>query len=284
MTSMVLSQDQDYEVGQGMAVATIGEAHARMAALDEEQILGACQGAVIKQWQYTFTVGGKEVSGISITGAMEIARIRAESGRPIRWTNVLADPATQDGVDGLRVTVHARDQRSGAETVAMVFEPWRDPKGRPNPFVERKALSKAKRNCVLDLIPETQILELLKIAKDFAEGRVPRQPKEQRQVSAAPKREVSPRVVESVPAVEGNPVQMVGGPNPYNLTTPETMREIAILVEHPANLKAKEGVAKRIERGKFNDANVAQTAVEALKLGIRDAGADPEAWLKEHAA
>jgi hypothetical protein len=256
MTSMVLAEDQDYSVAQRFSrtANTVEEARAAMAALDEDQILESCRGAVIREWQYSFRVGGQEISGISVTGAMELARIRAEAGRPIRWTNVLADPCEQNGRKGLRVTVHARDQRSGAETVAMVFEPWEDEKGRPIPFVERRALSKCKRNCVLDLIPETQILELLKAAKDFAAGKVPRKP-QMRQPATQP----AETPATAVPVTSGYAGEAEDA-------TPEQMTELVHLVQDeriPAEKRS--AIQGKLEAGGYATKAAAQRVIDQVK-------------------
>lgn len=245
-------------------VASIEEMRAAMALKDEEQILQACNGAVIKEWAYEFTIGGKAVIGISVTGAMEIARIRAEAGFPIRFPVVSADEVTRNGVPGIQCTVTSRDQRSGAEGLGLVFEPYTDERGRANMFADRKALSKAKRNAVLDLVPEQQIIALLKAAKDSAAGRVPRKPNAQETRRAVPAR----------PASENLKPQNPYGDERGQADEPsaEELLEINELLKHPAVAQHREKIELRIKNNKMTHGD-ALTSIAALKRSIADASA-----------
>jgi hypothetical protein len=150
-------------------VATIADVRAAIAARDEQQIMAAAEGAMIAEWTYEFTVAGKTVMGLGVTGAMEIARIRAEQGYPVHFRDVFAEEITQNGVLGVRCIVKAREVRTGGEGVGMAFYPYyAERKDKPPEFdryADRKALSVAKRNAILDLVPEIQVLQLLKHRK-----------------------------------------------------------------------------------------------------------------------
>lgn len=157
------------------ALASPAEVQAMMAQADNDHLTRLLMGEVISEWFYSFKVSGKEIEGLSVNGAMEFARLRAESGYPIRFPlhNIAIEELTQNGKRGIRATVIARCQRSGAEGIGMAFYPFYmetrngqvlDDKN------DRKALSVAKRNAILDLIPEAQIRMLLKGKKQLIEA------------------------------------------------------------------------------------------------------------------
>lgn len=138
---------------------------------DDEQIMAQLMGEMISEWFYEFSVGGKQVEGISVVGAMEFARLRAEAGFPIRFPagSIVAEEVELRGERGIRCTVIARDARTGAEGVGQAFYPWYAPRRNGPPALDdkadRKALSVAKRNAVLDLVPEAQIKAMLRERK-----------------------------------------------------------------------------------------------------------------------
>jgi len=271
---MASAVEQDYEITtpptigtalqiRATPVASIEEMRAAMALKDEDQILASCNGAIIREWVYEFSIGGKPVTGISVTGAMEIARIRAEAGFPIRFPAVSAEEVQRNGVPGIQCTVTARDVRSGAEGLGLVFEPYADDKGRPNQFADRKALAKAKRNAVLDLIPEQQVLALLNAAKESAAGKVPRKPVSQdnrRQIAARP---ASENVKPQDPYGDA---QKASSP-----ATAEQLLEIDELLKHPAVSQYRDQLTRRITGGKMTWTDAA-TSITSLKRSIADAG------------
>ena len=257
---MTATAQETYEVSDELPVtgtsvmvrspaASIEEARAAMALRDDDQILAACHGALIKEWMYSFAIGGKQVDGISVTGAAEIARIRAEAGFPIRFPVVFPNEVRRNDRLGLEVQVTARDVRTGAESIALVFEPYFDEKGRPNTFVERKALSKAKRNAILDLVPEQQCLQLLKAAKDSASGKVGRKP-QVRQVADGAK---------AVPVNSG-----YGGD--AQDASAEDLAHLAKLVEHPGMKAHRAAIERRVKESPTS--NTVKTAIAFCQATI----------------
>lgn len=181
--------DQEYLVGEEIPataalvrraptvveLASPEEVAAAIRQRDDQQILAQILGEAITEWFYEFRVQGKLVEGVSVTGAAEFARIRAEQGFPIRFPPgaIAVEELHQNGEPGIRVTVVARCARTGAEGVGMAFYPWyttnRDGNRRLDDKADRKALSVAKRNAILDLIPEAQVRALLKARKELVE-------------------------------------------------------------------------------------------------------------------
>lgn len=116
------------------------------------------------EWFYDLELNGAEIEGIGIQGAMELAGYRAEQGYPIRLLNGIdVVEATRGGEPGVQATVVAREARTSREGVGIAFFPYSlevtEPGATAPTLVhdsraDRKALSIAKRNAILDLIPD----------------------------------------------------------------------------------------------------------------------------------
>lgn len=151
-----------------------------MKQLDDAQIMAAIAGEVSDSWVYSFELQGKVVEGLSVSGAVEFARIRAEKGFPIRFPQGQMDvrEITWRGEEGVRAIVVGRCHQSGAEGIGLAFYPWYvERKNRRTKEVERvlddkadrKAFSVAKRNAIIEIIPEDQVVALLKYRKQLIE-------------------------------------------------------------------------------------------------------------------
>lgn len=143
---------------------------------DDQAFLASIVGEAMDKWFYSFPVAGKTVEGVSVVGAEEFARLRAEQGFPIRFPSgsVRAEEVVRNGELGIQVTVVAREARSGADGLGMAFYPYmveREKNGEKirvaDNFPDRKALSVAKRNAILDLIPIATVLTVLKQRRMF---------------------------------------------------------------------------------------------------------------------
>lgn len=278
MNSTALRDEMDVTDAPGTAVVrvatraleSVDDVRAAMARLDDEEITQACLGVVTKTWLYEFPIKSKggasqTVTGISAAGAIQIARIRAAAGFPLKFpTDPRGEEIVQNGVLGIRVIVTMRDARSGAEAVGMVFEPYliteRDGRERPNDFADRKALAKARRNAILDLIPEEQALELLKAAKASAAGKPA--PRQQAAV-ASPQRTEARRVTPAENAAPRDPYQ--------NGATEEQISRLLDLVGAPT---CTPNARERVERGLKAGISAKQAASWITALEV---AADPQA-------
>lgn len=229
-----------YEVGaptrMGSAAATVAaepsvsidEIIATMQRKDENQILAAAQGAFSEEWIYEFKVQGKTVKGISVTGAQELARIRAEQGFPIRMLLQELDHKVINGVEGIRCVMLARDARSHAEFYATSFYPYRkkdkDGNWYEDNFPDRKALAVAQRNAVLGIVPAELAARLLE-----DKARLVAENKARRELEAADglaaRRAQAPKVETThVPADRPVPAAVAAGaalPDPYGAANAE---------------------------------------------------------------
>lgn len=123
---------------------------------DEEQILAEMQGRVMDEYAYRFPSGGREVVGLSWVGVKAVAR---------KMGNISIAKTDITETDGsYRVVVCAEDrvrnvQMMGAAEQAKVMT-VRGEKV-PDLFALQKALSKAQRNAIRNLIPEEIIKAML---------------------------------------------------------------------------------------------------------------------------
>jgi len=130
---------------------------------DEDQILAEAQGIIIKEMFYKFPLGGKEVTGISWVGTKEIAR---------KYGGIkMGLPSVTELEDCFVCSIQAEDTKNGVTLVGSNVQSktmnLRSGEVKPDPFAYIKVVSKAQRNAIRALIPETF---LLKMEKAFSEG------------------------------------------------------------------------------------------------------------------
>ena len=159
-----------------------------MEARDEEQILATAQGAIIKEMFYSFTIGGKKVTGISWVGTKEIARLYGGIKMGI--------PVVTDLGDQYACSVQATDVNNNVTLVGTSLQSkLMTKKGGeqvPDKFAYTKVTSKAQRNAIRALIPETFLLEM---QTQFSAGAKPKpKPRPRRKQSS----EVEPEPQEEV--------------------------------------------------------------------------------------
>lgn len=262
-----------------MELASPAEIAAAIAQRDDDQILATMAGEVITEFFYEFKIANKLVEGISVTGANEFARIRADAGFPIRFPSgsIQAEEVTQNAVRGIRVIVTARDCRSGADGIGLCFQPWlverkiKDKQGRvtgtemvENNHADRKALSIAKRNAILTLLPEAQILVILRERKKL----IATNEREQRTALAPP-----PPTTRAVPPVvqqqQGDPYAPAPArraPKPQQEMASE--EQTARLLDLISDVNVPERVRDRVEKGLEDGltAKIAATWITAMEV------------------
>jgi len=148
---------------------------------DEQQILAEIQGQVIEEMVYSFNSRGRTITGLSWVGIKEIAR---------RYGKVDVDLVEiRDTPEAWIAVVKARDREKGTGILGVSTQPkimeTRDGP-QPDPFALQKATSKAQRNAIRALIPETFIKTVIQewLAQQRGGPRRPRRavpkPQEQR--------------------------------------------------------------------------------------------------------
>lgn len=131
-----------------------------MKQREMEELLMFALREMTSEWFYDLELNGADIEGIGIQGALELAAFRAEQGYAIRLLTVEVIDTTRKGAPGAQATVVAREARTSREGVGIAFFPYQldalEVGSTPemDPRADRKALSIAKRNAILDLIPD----------------------------------------------------------------------------------------------------------------------------------
>ena len=116
---------------------------------DEKQIIAELQGQVIDEMYYHYTKPtGETVTGISWTGIKEITR---------NYGNIQTSfIKLQDQKNSYLAVIKATDTLTGASLIGTSTQPkTRD--NKPDPYAQQIAISKAQRNAIRALIPETYL-------------------------------------------------------------------------------------------------------------------------------
>ena len=128
-----------------------------MERRDEAQIIAVAKGEIIKEMFYSFPIDGKKVTGISWIGTKEIAR---------RYGGLkMGIPVMTDLGEEWAASVQCTDIENnvtlvGTSTVPKMFTK-RNGEQATNRFAYTTASSKAQRNAIRALIPETFLIEML---------------------------------------------------------------------------------------------------------------------------
>jgi len=117
---------------------------------DEKQIEAEIAGETVKEYFYQFKQGNRTVTGLSIKGVNELIR---------RIGNVhVSEPKVTEKKDSYEVKVLVKDVLNNIETWGIaeqskkaIYGPGEDP------FALQKAYSKARRNALRQLIPESLV-------------------------------------------------------------------------------------------------------------------------------
>ena len=135
-----------------------------MEARDEAQILAELQGELVEEMIYQFpNREGRTVTGISWMGIKEIAR---------RYGKIDVNLVQiEDLGDAIMIVVKAIDIEKGTGLLGTSTQSKmmkkRDSSEEPDPFYVQKAMSKAQRNAIRSIIPETYFKAVFaELAKD----------------------------------------------------------------------------------------------------------------------
>ena len=137
------------------------EAYELLDQRDEAQILAEIKGQIIDEMFYSFSMDGREVTGISWVGTKEIARqyggidmnfVRCED-TPISYIAIVKATDTRRGTSLLGTALQNKMMSTRAGEVE-------------DRFAFTKAVSKAQRNAIRAIIPEKYLLEMYKLFKE----------------------------------------------------------------------------------------------------------------------
>lgn len=201
------------------------DAMVQMMSLRDQALLDAAMDNVLSEWFYELEgPSGEAIEGVSAAGAMEFARLRASFGYPIRFPLDgirIEDDVMHAGEKGVRAIVIARDNRSGQDAIGEAFYPYfplvMDDRGQEkrvltrDQFADRKAISVAQRNAILDLVGEAFVKKVLSGRKKLI---VTNEAALKREVKAARNDAISRR--RSIPLMSAA-AAAAEAPDPYDL-------------------------------------------------------------------
>jgi hypothetical protein len=229
-----------------------------------EELLACALREMTSEWFYDLELNGAEIEGIGIQGALELAAFRAEQGYPIRMLHVDVIDATRKGAAGAQATVIAREARTSREGVGIAFFPYQVDESEivskldgMDPRADRKALSIAKRNAILDLIPDSvkqRILAERERAVPLNEARKENEFIAARNRNAVPVRTATPEQLRREANVgpyddAANKLPSTHGTARVPATTRQIVR-LAQLIAHPAVSEATRfNVGQHLETG-----------------------------------
>jgi len=139
----------------------------------EQELLGAAVATMI----YEFEQDGEIINGLSLCGVREVVRLLNRNPKSGHKVRISPNPPTitrdleQGGQRGIEVMVYAEDLVTGSGMWGSKFEPYKksDPNAQgstyDNKFAFEVALSKAQRNAMRSLLPETVINEMIEMFK-----------------------------------------------------------------------------------------------------------------------
>lgn len=138
---------------------------------DDDAIEGELMGKAMESFVYSFSEGGKTVTGLTVAGTNETARQltrKKDSGYKIRIipeSIKIEHNIEMGGELGINVYLLAENMLTGETAIGAKFEPYekRGKNGKyKNTFSLEKAVSKAERNAKRKLIPEKIVIEMIK--------------------------------------------------------------------------------------------------------------------------
>ena len=156
-TTATLEREEEVTALRNLTESTRGTQRDR----EWQELLTFAEREMSSNWFYDLELNGAEIEGIGIEGALELAAFRAEQGFPIHFYNgIELLEVERNGKRGVQATVVAREGRSMREGLGVAFYPYERTiqvlgadKTEVDPRADRAALSIAKRNAILDLIP-----------------------------------------------------------------------------------------------------------------------------------
>ena len=143
--------------------------------MDEKQIVQELQGEILDKYVYRFQQGGRTVVGLSYAGVKAAIQ---------RMGNItVSEPKVESSDELYTVYCSATDHNrnltfwAGAQQAKMLNE------NTPDKFAFAKAISKAQRNALRALLPETMIQELVKkyLVSEKKPARIPQSKPQQPQ-------------------------------------------------------------------------------------------------------
>lgn len=144
-------KDEEREI-QGELVPVDKPTYDVVEQADDDAIIAMMTGQAIQEYVYSFKQGGKEVQGLTLAGINEAANRRGGI--------VAEDIQYEDRENSWLVLVKATDTLTGNSRYGA-YEQSKKSGSREDPFAFTKAVHKAQRNAIKQLLPVPIIREVL---------------------------------------------------------------------------------------------------------------------------
>jgi len=185
------------------------ELYLAMEKRDEDQIVANLQGRYQDEFVYRFEKGGRVITGLSWIGIQEASREYGGIRCPIDRVQI------EETDTHWVVMVEAEDVKTGSVRLGRAKQPKKMKWGSKfvvDEFADRKALSKAQRNAIQPLLPQT-------LLKEWIDGH--RAPTEKLAPSVVVSEPPPLEPIEEPPPVEEPPPSEEPPPEPIEETQPE---------------------------------------------------------------
>lgn len=131
----------------------IGEPNGVLERIDDQVIVKSMVGAAVQDYIYSFKQGSKVIEGLTLAGINEAANQRGG----ISVDEIQHKETETSWVAIVRATDTVKQtSRYGA------FEQLKTAYGKPDPFAFTKAIHKAQRNAIKQLLPVALLKQVLK--------------------------------------------------------------------------------------------------------------------------
>lgn len=141
--------------------------------VDDQAIVELMTGQAIQDYVYSFNQGGRVVEGLTLAGINEAANRRG---------GIQVEEMEYEELENSWIaTVKAVDTVTGSSRWGAYEQPKKMTGGRPDPFAFTKAIHKAQRNAIKQLLPVPVIREVLNfyLQRKVQGGNAQQQPKPQ---------------------------------------------------------------------------------------------------------
>ena len=136
---------------------TDSEVDSALERIDDKVIVQSMVGAAIQDYIYSFRQGGRVIEGLTLAGINEAANQRGG----IEVDDIQHKETETSWVAIVRATDTVKQtSRYGA------FEQHKIAYGKPDPFAFTKAIHKAQRNAIKQLLPVSLLTQVLKHYKE----------------------------------------------------------------------------------------------------------------------
>jgi len=139
-------------MAEEMAAAALSPGVQEIERLDDSTIVRMMQGHAIQEYVYSFKQGGRTVEGLTLAGINEAANRRGGIE--------VSDIEVEEGEASFRAIVKATDVEKRTSRYGA-FEQAKMSGGKADPYAFTKAVHKAQRNAVKQLLPLPLLREVM---------------------------------------------------------------------------------------------------------------------------